>query len=43
MLTSKYKLELPTENELKVELLRENAEILLHQNLNENNQDKTDE
>jgi hypothetical protein len=43
--TSKYKLELPTEDELKIELLREKAEILLHQHLNENNQleDKTDE
>lgn len=43
--TSKYKLELPTEDELKIELLREKAEILLYQHLNENNQleDKTDE
>lgn len=42
--TSKYKLELPTEDELKIELLREKAEILLYQHLNENNQldDKTD-
>lgn len=42
--TSKYQLELPTEDELKIELLREKAEILLYQHLNEDNQldDKTD-
>lgn len=36
--TSKYKLELPTEDELKTELLREKAELILRQHLGEDNQ-----